>query len=155
MMEFFILKDWNSLEFTNIYLYNIIASQIGDSDAFKKIIEKDKGEEYQNENYYSQDDYAFKAFLDLGKKLTCGHLFTTTTDEVYSRYKFINDKKCWHNLKYLREIKMKYQKLSLIPTKNLDNLASFGRVVTFPFQLISIGICRYNRINDGFNLFPL
>lgn len=50
---------------------------------------------------------------------------------------------------------MKYQKLSLIPTKNLDNLASFGRVITFPIQLVGIGMFRLMKITDGWNMFPL
>ena len=50
---------------------------------------------------------------------------------------------------------MKYQKLSLIPTKNLDNLASVGRVITVPFQLIGFALFRSMRITDGFNMFPL
>jgi hypothetical protein len=95
------------IEESNIDCYNLIGSEIDDNDALKKLLEQDKGEEYQHNNYYSHDDYWYKTLVDIKKKFVDGHLFSTTTDEVYSRYKFINDKKCWHELKYLKAIKMK------------------------------------------------
>ncbi len=58
-------------------------------------------------------------------------------------------------MKYLKAIQMKYQKLSLIPTQNLDTLASIGRVVTFPIQPIYYFGNKYMRLTDGFNCFPL
>ena len=153
----FCIKDTNEVLRSNIDDYNYITSIIDKKkNSLRRLLEEDKGEEYPHENYYSQKTGFIESFVDLGKKIVrLRQLFITTHLEVFARYKFINDKKCWHHMKYLKAIQMKYQKLSLIPTQNLDTLASIGRVVSFPIQPIYFFANKYMRLTDGFNCFPL